>query len=67
MAGLLQVKEGMSCLRGTAPKKSTLRHIAFVSKSLSNADTQYSSIEKEVLGILHGLQKFHHHHFMREV
>ena len=41
--------------------------IAFVSKSLTGAECRYSNIEREALGILHGLEKFHHYCFAREV
>ena len=40
---------------------------AFVSKSLSATEERYSNIEWEALGILHGLDKFHHYYFSREV
>ena len=66
-AGLLQVREGIKCQKDTAPNNSIIRSIAFVSKSLSNAETCYSNIEWEVLGILHGFQKIHHYCFAREV
>ena len=41
--------------------------IAFATKSLFSAKTHYSNIEREALGIVHGLQKFQHYHFAREV
>ena len=34
---------------------------------MSRAEWQYSNIEWEVLGILHGLEKFHHHCFAKDV
>ena len=30
-------------------------------------ECRYSNIEREALGILHGLKKFHHYCFMRKV
>ena len=33
----------------------------------ANVETDYSNIEREVLGILHGLEKFHHYCFTCEV
>ena len=41
--------------------------IAFANKSLMGAKHRYSNIEREALGILHGLKKFHHCCFVREV
>ena len=41
--------------------------IAFVSKSLKGAEHRYSNIEHEALSFLHGLEKFHHYCFGREV
>ena len=62
---LFQIREGMTCPRNRTPNNSILHIITLASKSLSNAEMQYSSIEREVTGILHGLQKnppllFHH-------
>ena len=42
-------------------------HTAFTSKSLMDAECRYGNIEREVLGILHGLEKFYHYCFTREV
>ena len=41
--------------------------IALPSKSLSSVEKRYSNIEREALGILHGLDKFHHYCFVRVV
>ena len=41
--------------------------IAFASKCLTGAEHRYSNIERETLDILHGLEKFHHYCFGREV
>ena len=60
---LLQTQEGMTC-----QKDNTILHpIPFSSKSLMDAECGYSNIEREVLGILGGLKKFHHCWFVREV
>ena len=32
-----------------------------------DTEHRYSNIERETLGILHGLEEFHHYHFVREV
>ena len=49
------------------PDNTVLHPIAFASKSLTCAEHRYSKTEREALGILHGLEKFHHHCFAREV
>ena len=41
--------------------------MAFISKSLTSADTHYINVEREVLGILNGLEKCHHYYFTCEV
>ena len=41
--------------------------IAFASKSLTSAEHRYSNIEREVLGILHGLEKSHQYCFTKEL
>ena len=41
--------------------------IAFASKSLTSAEHRYSNIQREALGMLHGLEKFHHYCFARDV
>ena len=50
-----------------APDNTILCPIAVASKSLAGAEQRYSNIKHEVLGILHGLEKFHHYCFGREV
>ena len=66
-ATLLQTRDGMTCPKDTAPDNTILRPIAFASKSLTSAEWKYSNIEKKALGILHGLKKFHHYCFARDV
>ena len=47
---------------------NTILHpIAFPSKGLTAAEHRYNNIDREALGILHGLKKFHHYCFAREV
>ena len=48
------------------PDNTILHPIAFASKSLMDAEHRYSNIERELLSILHGLEKFYHY-FVREV
>ena len=37
------------------------------SKSLTSTECRYSNIEREALGILHDLEKFHHYCFARDI
>ena len=41
--------------------------IAFASKSLTEAESRYSNIEREMLGIVFGLERFHHYVYGRHV
>ena len=66
-AALLQLHDNTTCQKGMAPDNTILCPIMFASKSLTGAECRYSNIECEVLGILHGLEKFHHYCFGREV
>ena len=62
-AALLQLHDNMVCQKGVAPQNIALCPIAFTSKSLTDAEWRYSNTEWEALGILHGLEKFHHYCF----
>ena len=62
---LLQTRDGTTCLKYIAPDNTVLRPITFASKSLASAEHRYSNIEREALGILHCLKKFHHYCFAR--
>ena len=64
---LLQTKSSTICVRYMAPDDSILRPIAFAVKSLSSIEKRYSNIQREALGILHSLEKFHHYCFAREL
>ena len=66
-AALLQLCDNTVCQKGVALDNITLHPIAFASKSLTGVERRYSNIEHEVLGILHGLEKFHHYCFGIEV
>ena len=66
-AALLQLRDNTNCPKDTAPDNTILCPIAFASRSLTGAEQRYSNIECEALGILHGLAKFHHYCFGREV
>ena len=63
---LLQVRGRMLFLRKEQPISAALQPIAFVSKNLPSTETHYSKIERETLGMLHGLEKFHHCCFANE-
>ena len=66
-AALLQICKGTACQKDVAPDNTTLCPIAFASKSLTGAECRYGNIEGEALGILNGIEKFHHYCFAREV
>ena len=66
-AVLLQPRDNTTCQTHIAPDNTMLYPIAFASKSLMGAECRYSNIECEALAILHGLEKFHHYYFGREV
>ena len=66
-AALLQTHEGTSGQKDMVPNNIMLCPIVFASKSLTGTECRYSNIEREALGILHGLEKFHHYCFAREV
>ena len=52
---LLQMHEGTTCQKDIASNNTILGPITFASKSLTGTECRYSNIEKEALGILHGL------------
>ena len=56
-----------TCQKDMVPDNTILNPITFASKSLTGTEQRYSNIEREALGILHGLKKFHHYCFTREV
>ena len=66
-AALLQLRDNTGCQKDTAPDNTILHPVIFASKCLTGADQRYSNIECEVLGTLHGPEKFHHYCFGREV
>ena len=53
--------------RNEAPNNAALWLLTFVSKSLTSAETQYNNVEREVFGIIHGLEKFYHYYFTNKV
>ena len=66
-AGLLQEREGMNCEHDKTPDNMTLCPTVFANTSLSSAEQWNSNTEWEALGILHGLETFHHYCFAKEL
>ena len=66
-ATLLQTCKGTKGQKDMVPNNTMLCPIAFASNSLTGTECRYSNIEREALGTLHGLKKFHHYYFAREV
>ena len=64
---LLQMHERTTYQKDIAPNNAILCPIVFANKSLTGAQCRYSIIEREALGILHGLKKCHHNCFARVV
>ena len=64
---LSQTRDGTTCPKDNAPDNTILRPILFTSKTLTSAEQKYSNIERGALGILHGLNKFHHYWYVREI
>ena len=55
------------CFRVKTNDRSTLYPIAFGSKTLTSAETRYANIERELLGVVGALEKFHYFAFGRPV
>ena len=66
-AALLLTLEGTTCQKGTMPDNIILWPTEFAWKSVTSTECRYSNIWREVLGILHGLEKFHHYCSVRDV
>ena len=56
----------MNCVHDETPDNAKLCLTAIVSKGLSSAEQHYCNIKDEALGILQGLEKFHHYCFVKE-
>ena len=66
-AALPQAIVGTGSSSDEAPDNNIVKLITVTSLSLSAVERRYSNIEREVLAILHGLEKFYHCCFAREV
>ena len=58
---------GMALLQSETNDRATLYPIAFGSKTLTSAETRYANIERELLGVVGALEKFHYFVFGRPV
>ena len=47
--------------------RNRLKSIAFASKSLSEAETRYSNIERELLGVVFTVEHFNHYIFANKI
>ena len=63
----MQVKGGMQFPEDKAPDTTALQPIAFASMSVISTEVQYSSVEREVLHVLHGLEEFHDYYIACEI
>ena len=59
----LEVDASIKGLGATLIQKQ--QPVAFASKSLTPAESNYSNIERECLAIVHGIQRFHHYLYGR--
>ena len=58
---------GMALLQSDNNKRESLYPIAYGSKMLTEAETRYANIERELLGVVGALEKFHYFTFGRPV
>ena len=54
---------GMALLQSENNEHSSLYPIAYGSKTLTSAETRYANIERELLGVVGALEKFHYFMF----
>ena len=64
---VLQVRDGMNCGHDEIPDYAMLWPVAFMRKSLSSANWNYSNIECKAHGILNGPGEFHIYCFTSDV
>ena len=53
----------MALLQSEQNERSSLYPIAYGSKTLTAAETRYANIERELLGVVGALEKFHYFTF----
>ena len=58
---------GMALLQSEEDHRNSLYPIAYGSKTLTPAETRYANIERELLGVVGALEKFHYFTFGRPV
>ena len=58
---------GMALLQSESNERDSLYPIAYGSKTLTSAETRYANIERELLGVVGALEKFHYFTFGRPV
>ena len=58
---------GMALLQGESNDRESLYPIAYGSKTLMDAETRYTNIERELLGMFRELEKFHYFTYGRPV
>ena len=58
---------GMALLQSEENERNSLCPIAYGSQILTSAETRYANIERELLGVVGALQKFHYFTFGRPV
>ena len=58
---------GMALLQSEEDHRNSLYPIAYGSKTLTPAETRYANIERELLGVVGTLEKFHYFTFGRPV
>ena len=57
----------MALLQSVENHRNSLYPIAYGSKTLTPAETRYANIERELLGVVGALEKFHYFTFGRPV
>ena len=58
---------GMALLQSEGNDRNSLYPIAYGSKTLTDAETRYANIERKLLGMVSGLEKFNYFTFGRPV
>ena len=59
-------RDDLSCAHDKVLNNATLCSITFTSKTFTSTERHYSNTERKALGILHGLETFHHYCFVKE-